>query len=326
VTPGSPLVEVTRRDVVSGREPVESVHTGHLAVVGPSGHVVAALGDPRQVTYLRSTAKPFQATACLEILAAEARDVPVPTPAELAVAWSSHRAEPTHLAVVRTLLARSGTDEAQLTCPPAVGEADPTAPPSRLRRDCSGKHALFALVGRTLGVEPGRLLDPTGPLQSRILGGMRDMLGPADAVAIDGCGAPAIAMPLHRLAGGFADLAVAPRFEAVRSAGLAHPDLVGGEGRLETALLGVGVVAKIGAEGVFAAGWTNTDGQPFGLAVKAADGAHRASTAATAALLIAAGVVPEGTWEPPPPLGGGEPQGVVRPSAELQALAASLGP
>jgi L-asparaginase II len=324
VTPGSPLIEVTRRDVASGREPVESVHTGHLVVVGPAGRPVAALGDPRQVTYLRSTAKPFQATACLEILAADAPDVPVPTAAELAVAWSSHRAEPAHLAAVRTLLARSGTDEAELSCPPAVGEADPSAPASRLRRDCSGKHALFALVGRALGVERDRLLDPAGPLQARVLALMGEMLGPADAVAIDGCGAPAIATPLHRLARGFADLAVAPRFEAVRSAGLAHPVLVGGEGRLETALLGVGVVAKIGAEGVFAAGWTDADGQPHGLAVKAADGAHRASTAATAALLEGAGVITTGTWEPPAPLGGGRPQGVVRPTVQLRGLAASL--
>jgi L-asparaginase II len=317
LSPGAPLVEVTRRDVRSGTEVVESVHTGHLAVVAGDGEVLGAIGDPLAVTFVRSAVKPFQATACLELLGASGR----PSDAELAVAWSSHRAEQRHLDAVAALLARSGTVPEELTCPPAVGEADPAAAPARPQHNCSGKHALFALAGQRLGCPRERLLDPDGPLQREVLGVLAEVLGPAAGLGIDGCGAPAVVIPLHRLARAFARLAVDRRFEAVRSAGFAHPGLVGGEGRLESALLGAGIVAKVGAEGVFAAGWRGPDGDPCGLAVKAADGASRAADVATAALLVDLEVVGGDAWHAPPPLGGGRPQGEVRATAAVHELA-----
>jgi L-asparaginase II len=306
--PGDPLVEVTRRDVRSGAEVVESVHSGHL--------VLGAIGDPGAVTFVRSAVKPFQATACLELLGASDR----PSDAELAVAWSSHRAEPRHLEAVASLLARSGTAPGELTCPPAAGEADPGATPARLRHNCSGKHAMFALAGRRIGCPRDRLLDPDGPLQRVVLGVLEEVLGPAAAVGVDGCGAPAVVVPLDRLARAFALLAVDRRFEVVRAAGFAHPGLVGGEDRLESALLGEGIVAKVGAEGIFAAGWHDADGRGRGVAVKVADGASRAANAATVGLLAGLEVVTDDVWCAPPPLGGGRPQGEVRAAAGVDAL------
>src|SRR5258705_13907032 len=49
------LVEVTRGPIV------ESRHRGHVAAVDGQGNLAAYLGDPDTVTYLRSSAKPFQA-------------------------------------------------------------------------------------------------------------------------------------------------------------------------------------------------------------------------------------------------------------------------
>src|SRR5258705_5763335 len=49
------LVEVTRGPIV------ESRHRGHVAAVDGEDRIVACLGDPNTVTYLRSSAKPFQA-------------------------------------------------------------------------------------------------------------------------------------------------------------------------------------------------------------------------------------------------------------------------
>lgn len=316
-----PLAEVTRgtaatlggwpatsRALAPG-EVVESRHLGHLVVTGGDGEVVQALGEPARLTFVRSTSKPFQATACLELLGAAADDL---DDEEVALAWASHRAEPIHLATARRLATRSGTDVEELTCPPARGEDDPAAPEARVQHNCSGKHGLFALAGRALGVPRERLLDPDGPLQRPVLAAVGDALGPVAALGTDGCGAPAPAVPLVALARGFAALAVEDRWARVREAGSAHPQLVGGTGRLETALLAAGVVAKVGAEGVFAAGWRAADGSRRGLAVKAEDGAERAATVATHALLVAAGVVAEDVWSPPPVLGGGEPVGRVR--------------
>jgi L-asparaginase II len=322
------LAVVTRRDVRTGRQHLESAHAAHLVIAGADGEVVASCGDPDHPTFIRSTAKPFQATACLEILEETAGPSQLPDDDELAVAWASHRGEPGHLEAVSRILQRAGTAADELTCPPAVPEAAPGAPPSRLRHNCSGKHALFALAGRGLGVGGPALLDPEAALQRRVLGVLERELGAPVAIGVDGCGAPAVAVPLQRLAVGFAGLAVADRFRRVRQSGLVHPGLVGGEGRLETALLAVGVVAKVGAEGVYGVGWVAHDGRPWGLAIKSVDGAARGAAAVVAEILTVTGVVPSGTWMPPPPLGGGVPAGQIRATdgiAEVTATLAHIG-
>lgn len=306
--PGVVLAETTRGDTRSGEAVVESVHTGHLVLTGPDGEVLASVGDPAVDTFVRSTAKPFQAAACLELLALSGGQ---PSDAEVAVAWSSHRAEPNQLDAVRRLLRRSATPPTALTCPEARGEHDPGAVPARLLHNCSGKHALFALAGMHQGTGRDRLLDPAGPLQRVVLEALADAFGSSRTVGVDGCGAPAVTAPLQSVARAYAALATEQRWQRVREAGLSRPELVGGAGRLESALLAAGVVAKPGAEGIFAAGWVGRDGRPRGLAARTADGAQRATTAAVIAVLVDLGVVPPGTWTPPPVLGGGRPVGEV---------------
>lgn len=316
------LAEVTRRDQRTGDDLRESVHHGHLVLARADGQVVASLGDAQAPTFVRSAAKPFQTQACLEILGTAAEPL---TAAEIAISWSSHRAEDGQLAAVTRLLERSGTAADALTCPVAVGEARPGAAPSRLQGDCSGKHALFALAGRRLGLTGSALLAPDGALQRTVLDRIDTMLGPVQALAIDGCGAPAVQVPLAGLAQGFGALATEGWARRVRDAGLAHPTLVGGEGRAETALLAAGVVAKPGAEGVFAAGWCDAHGRGWGLAVKVLDGAARAAATAAVGALEALGVVAPGTWTAPPPTGGGVPVGVVRAATAVRELGRELG-
>ena len=55
-----PIFEVTRGRIV------ESVHFGAAAVVDSGGRLLAWLGDPKTVTFLRSSAKPFQALPFIE--------------------------------------------------------------------------------------------------------------------------------------------------------------------------------------------------------------------------------------------------------------------
>ena len=303
-----PLVELTRWDQTDGRDIVESVHGGHVVVVGDGGAVRARLGDPDHLTFVRSSVKPFQAATCLRLLGPAGADL---TAEELAVAWSSHRAEPAQLAAVNRLLDRSGTAPEDLTTPPDRGEADPGPPPSRLAHNCSGKHALFALAGAGLGCRAGCLLDPGGPLQREVLADLARHVGPVSAVAVDGCGAPVVAVPLVGLARGFWALPDLADAAPLLAAGQRRPDLVGGTGRAETALLAAGVVAKPGAEGVFAATWETAAGERLAVAVKVADGAGRAAAALVVAVVAATGG-PTVDWHAPPPLGGGRPAGRVQ--------------
>lgn len=45
---------------------MESTHFGSIAVADADGRLVASVGDPRRITFMRSSAKPFQAMAVVE--------------------------------------------------------------------------------------------------------------------------------------------------------------------------------------------------------------------------------------------------------------------
>lgn len=314
----APLARTTRRTASAsgaGQEIVESTHLGHVVVVGPDGDHLA-LGEVDRPTFIRSAAKPFQAAAAIELL-----DLDLPSD-EIAISWASHRGEAHQLEAVRSILRRAGVNEQELTTPVAV--PDEARPASRLGHNCSGQHALFALVGARRGFDRDDLLRPDGPLQSHVLDAMARSLGTPLAVSVDGCGAPAVAVPLIALAEAYRDLVAGPDDATLARtvrAGHDHPDLVGGEGRLETALLSAGVVAKPGAEGVFGLGWT-TAGGAWGAAVKVEDGAGRAACAAAHALLTGAGIAV--AWEQPAVLGGGRAVGSVMADEGVSRLVTGL--
>src|SRR6185369_7947957 len=89
-----PLVEVRRGAIT------ESRHRGHIAVVTPDGQIDAYLGDPANVTFLRSSAKPFQA---LPLLISGAADRFGFNDEEVALACASHNGEPIHTQIVATM-------------------------------------------------------------------------------------------------------------------------------------------------------------------------------------------------------------------------------
>lgn len=314
-------VRVTRRDLPTGDEVVESVHRVHVVLVR-DGERVAALGDPDRLTFPRSAVKPVQARACLAILDEAGWPGGRPGDDEIAIAWASHRAQPEHVAVVERLCARASISTAQLTCPPDRAPDGPADVERRILHNCSGKHALFALTGRVLGVTGPALLDPAGPLQSRLLTALADHLPGVQGHGVDGCGAPAVRAPLSSLASLFADVATHPDWSVIRTAGFAHPRLVGGAGRLESALLAGGTVAKLGAEGVYAAGWEHA-GARVGVAVKAEDGDIRGAAAVLAAIAGAAGRDLRG-WAPQAPTSGSTVVGRVEVAAEVAALVDAL--
>jgi L-asparaginase II len=174
--------------------------------------------------------------------------------------------------------------------------------------NCSGTHAAMVRTGVVNGWSTGDSLSPDHPLQVAL----REALGrmasePVERVAVDGCGAPQHGMSLTALARAFGRLD-----SRVAAAMRAEPWYVGGTGRDVTALMeGVpGLVAKDGAEGVFAAGLP--DGSA--VALKITDGGGRARTPVLVAGLRALGVdapVLEALAETPV-LGGGKPVGSVR--------------
>src|SRR5258706_9899302 len=146
----APLVEVTRGTIV------ESRHRGHVAAVDGDGQVAAYLGHPDTVTYLRSSAKPFQA---IPLVASGAADRFRLTEKEIAIACASHNGEPIHTAAVLSILNKIGLQPDDLKCgthePFSAAETRKLRArgeePNVLHNNCSGKHAGMLALALHLG-------------------------------------------------------------------------------------------------------------------------------------------------------------------------------
>jgi L-asparaginase II len=319
----APLAEVVRGGVV------ESAHLGHLVVLDPDGAVVLAAGDPTAPVWPRSSTKPVQAVAMLR----HGLDLPDRL---LALAASSHNGEPQHLDGVREILAGAGlsprdlrnTPDLPLHAPSAAAWQQAGHGPESLTQNCSGKHAAMLATCVAAGWDLETYTDPGHPLQQAVRATVTELTGDAAQdvrVTVDGCGAPLFSTSLVGLARAFARLASAapdtePDLASVARAMSTHPAMVGGTGRdVTTAMRAVpGLVAKDGAEGVYAAGLP--DGSA--LALKVLDGAGRPRPAILAAALRVAGAhrLPgvdlaalDGLGDMPV-LGGGRPVGEVLPT------------
>ncbi len=250
---GPVLVEVVRNGWV------ESVHRGRLVVLAADGRATTVLGAVDEAVMLRSCAKPLQALALL-------RAGWEPNSEQLALAAASHAATDAHRAVVRSTLAAAGLVEDDLRCPGGIGHS------------CSGKHAGMLAACRAAGWPTDGYLDPGHPLQQLVRATIEEATGfRAVHEAVDGCGAPVLALPLTGLARAFAGLArSAPDTPEgrVAEAMRRHPELVAGEPRSVTRLMRAvpGLIAKDGAEGVYVAALP--DGRV--VAAKVDDGALRA--------------------------------------------------
>lgn len=289
-----PLALVVRGDLV------ESVHLGHLVTLDASGTPARHRGDPDEVVFPRSALKPVQAVAMMRAGLEVDGEL-------LALAAASHSGEPAHLDGVRRILAGAGLDESALDNTPDVplGEAGAAAfraaghPPSPVAQNCSGKHAAMLATCVAAGWPTRDYRDPAHPLQRRIRDTVADLTGDEPAhVTVDGCGAPLFSCTLTGLARAFARIAGAAAGTPegrVAAAVRAHPWWVGGTGRAVTRFCEAvpGLVAKDGAEGVFAAALP--DGRA--LAVKVLDGSSRPVPAVVAAALALLGAGSEAVAE-----------------------------
>jgi L-asparaginase II len=243
------------RVVVRRGNVVEAVHLVHVASTD------GLLHGEDVVSHLRSSAKPIQAIPLADSYDDLEDD-------ELAIACASHHAEPAQLAAVRKLLARAGATVDDLECGPQEGR-----PEGKLGHNCSGKHAGFLAACRVQGWPFTGYRLPEHPIQVRI----RELLGGGEP-ATDGCGIPTYAQSLTMQAG------LLPRTpKRIAAAIRARPELIGGEGADDTALMRLlpGWIAKRGAEGLLCA--AAPDGR--GYAFKVADGNGRALRPAIAAVL-----------------------------------------
>ncbi|MBX9719149.1 MAG: asparaginase, partial [Microbacteriaceae bacterium] len=258
---------------------IESRHLGAAAVVDASGTVLRAVGNVRASVYPRSTLKPLQAIAMLELGARFADD-------ELVLTTASHCGSPEHLAVIERMLRDDGRDERALQCPAQwpLGAAERAArqatglTPSRITMNCSGKHAGFLRASDAAEGDPAHYLDLAHPVQRHVVETVARLTGEAvHRTAHDGCAAPLHATSLAGLARAIASIAAgaSPEAQRLMTAVTAEPWAIDGRGRANTLVIErLGGIAKLGAEGLVVIGTP----EGVAVAVKVLDGSMRATT------------------------------------------------
>lgn len=291
---------------------VESTHQVH-AVIASADEVLTTWGNADRLTMPRSAIKSIQLLPMLALGAAAKFEV---SDDEIALAASSHNAEPEHTTAVAAWLDRIGFDESVLEC----GPSDPIhlgttremygrcEAPTALHNCCSGKHTGFLTLARYLQDDeryalPG-YLDPGHGVQKHVRDAQALMTGvdlSEQTPVIDGCGIPVYQFPLTSLAQGMARLVTPAAVPAVFASAAARVTsvlpsrsfLVSGTDRASYVLSEAAtepLILKGGAEGV-AMGALPERG--LGFALKCEDGNGRGADEAVAAVLHQVGALSE---------------------------------
>jgi L-asparaginase II len=301
---------------------VESRHRGTIVALAADGTFALTAGSANAPVFPRSSNKPLQAVAMIR--------AGLPLEGELlALAAASHSGEDFHVQGVHDILDFAGLTDDDLRCPPALPVDEPTArrliaaagsaeggprPESRVRNNCSGKHA--AMLATCIANEwpTETYLDPDHPLQVHIRRTVEELARePIYAVGVDGCGAPVFALTLGGVARAFRALVLAEPGSPERTVADAmrkFPSWTSGTTRDENRLMTEipGLLLKAGAEGVDA--FALPDGSAA--AVKIDDGSARARTPVTVAILALLGAQPPVELATAEVTGGDKPVGVIR--------------
>ena len=289
------LVEVIRNTVV------ESKHSGSAVVVNTDGEIVYAIGDYERHIYPRSAIKPLQAIPLLESGAAEHFDL---SEKEIALACASHNSEDIHVNAVQQWLNKLELDVNNLECGAALPSYQAAAhkmiangeKASRAHHNCSGKHCgMLTLASHLLPKVKG--YSAHSHIVQQIWMNTLSELIDEDVSKMhweqDGCGLPAIYMPMLKLAQAFSRFATPETQPGARGSSMIkilsslaqHPEMIAGSERCCTSVIKETkgkVIVKTGAEAVFAGVIPHLK---LGFALKIDDGATRASEVALGALL-----------------------------------------
>lgn len=279
------LFEIQRNQIT------EREIAGSIAVV--SGKTIITINDP--VIFGRSLTKPFQMKAIQKVLA-DKLDWK-----QKAISLASHNGELDQVDVARSILRDDEQAHLALLPSPALGGRKAT--PSIWLNPCSGKHSAILLACRLNSWSLDGYTDLDHPYNKAYLKVLELRLGVSVAdrtSAPDGCLLPTYAMSVSELARLFSTLADEKDNDWIWEAAHRHPELIGGEGRLDTRILRshTNTFAKEGADGLL--GLAIRSGETsIGITIKIANGHDPASADRVAHAILQALEVPYPAPAPP---------------------------
>jgi L-asparaginase II len=282
------LTELTRGGIG------ESWHRGAFVIADAHGAILRSAGDIARDVFPRSAVKAFQ---CVPVIESGAADRFQFTAEEIALCCASHSGEAEHVRVTASMLAKIGLDQSAYECGAHWPEhmADRVVlvkageEPRAIHNNCSGKHAGMLALARHLNAPLTDYVNLDHPVQqaiARVLDHYCNANTASTPTGIDGCSVPTWALPLHRIATGFARLLANSDktgnriVEAVR----ANPFMIAGSGKFDTEIMTAvpRLFVKYGAEAVYCGAIPHAG---LGFALKIDDGAGRAAEVAIARVL-----------------------------------------
>lgn len=301
------LVEVIRSGIV------ESEHFGDIAVVNKNGNLLYYVGNPEQLSFFRSSAKPL---ILLSHLKKNIHGYFNLTLRELAIMASSHSGGGIHVEVLSGIAKKLEIREDDLTCGirEPFGEKEryelykTGKEPGQFHNNCSGKHLGNIAACKAMGYSPDSVYDPFHPIQLDIKALISDFCGlPAGSihVGVDGCGVPVFGVPLKNMAlsysrifdTGFMDGKYAGVQKLLHEAVTKNPDMIASDDRIDTQLIRLTEgdhFGKMGSDGVFC---IHVHSKGIGIALKIRDGSIRAVAPAVIETLVQLKTLPSGIAE-----------------------------
>ena len=238
---------------------VEQEHFGYV-VRADKTKIIEKIGDDKNYPfYLRSCAKPLQASLLIDYELDKKFDL---SEEEIAICCASHAGEKVHTEIVKNLLKKFEISEDELKC----GEHSPISKtaqnelllkgesPRSIHNNCSGKHAMMLGICKINNWDRKNYDDLNHPLQQEIKNKIYSLCDIKSEYPItkDGCGVPIHSMPLANIVKGYLNLFCNKKYEKIKNAFLNNPYIIGGENRTDTKIISntQGLIAKVGAGGL----------------------------------------------------------------------------
>ncbi|MDF2531529.1 MAG: hypothetical protein K0Q65_1110 [Clostridia bacterium] len=290
------LINITRGNTV------ENIHRGDIAVVDSQGNLIAYKGDWNKFTFMRSCAKPLQASTVLESGAAEHFHL---EDKEIAIMCASHYAEKFHTDAVEGILNKIGLQEEHFKLGTSYslnenireemirrGEAK-----RKLFNNCSGKHAGMLALAVFKDYDRGSYMELENPVQQAMIKTVAEYCEydiDKIEIGIDGCGVPVFALPLFNMALSYAKLADRSKLAGERKKAAeklvrcmtGNPEMIAGTGGFCSELMRHTkgrILAKLGADAVYCFSLLDRN---MGIAVKIEDGNVKVLSSAVMEILI----------------------------------------
>ena len=287
------LVQVTRGDIT------ENIHQGVAVAMDSTGRIIKQWGDVKTEIFPRSALKPIQTFGIITSGADKALNI---NEERIALATSSHHAEPVHLEMVKSWLIELKLEEEDL----ALGSAWPLGAKrkdyilrhegrkSRIYHNCSGKHCGQLSICVHQKFKTLNYQDPKHPVQKLFIENLEKLAETKiKHLGIDGCGLPAPSLPLERFAYALTKFADPSKLEGIEQKAVKkifdscvkYPILFGGSESVNSILTKSSnkkILVKNGADGVFSA---IIPEEKVSIVVKIKDGNMKAAEVAIAGLL-----------------------------------------